>query len=154
MPPLALFQSVSSGPFTIESDLMKQKVGVSIGVVSLPATYRDHPVIWAGLSHEVGGHDVVHADAGLVAEMVAKTRVRLAPHAALTGPLNTAALNALIWSYWMDEAAADVYGILNMGPGFAINLAGFLAAFAPSGVARPTPAIPSCRLTPNCSPTT
>src|SRR5436190_5825809 len=73
-PPLALFQSVSDGPFTIESDLMKDKVGVSIGVVSLPATYRDHPVLWSALSHEVGGHDVVHADAGLVAEMAGKTR--------------------------------------------------------------------------------
>ncbi len=68
-PPLALFQSVSSGPFTIESDLMQQKVGVSIGVVSLPATYRDHPVIWAGLAHEVGGHDITHADGSLLEEM-------------------------------------------------------------------------------------
>jgi hypothetical protein len=127
-PPLALFQSISSGPFTIESDLMKQKVGVSIGVVSLPATYRDHPVIWAGLAHEVGGHDVVHADAGLLEEMVKKVQARLSPLAA-PGAQTTAALNALIWSYWMDEAAADVYGILNMGPSFALNLAGFLSAY-------------------------
>lgn len=129
MPPLALFQSVSDGPFTIESDLMKEKFGLSIGVVSLPATYRDHPVIWAGLSHEVGGHDVVHADAGLVEEMTAKTRALLAPVFKPLRNRDNATLNALIWSYWMDEAAADVYGVLNMGPSFAINLAGFLAAF-------------------------
>ena len=128
-PPLALFQSVSNGPFTIESDVMKQKVGVSIGVVSLPATYRDHPVIWAGLAHEVGGHDVVHADAGLVGEMVSKAQALLSPHFAPRTNLDTAAKNALLWSYWMDEAAADVYGILNMGPSFALNLAGFLAAY-------------------------
>jgi hypothetical protein len=129
-PPLALFQSTSDrGPFTIESDLMKEKFGLSIGIVSLPATYRDHPVLWAGLSHEVGGHDVVHADAGLVEEMVAKTRALLAPNFAPRRNLDTATLNALIWSFWMDEAAADVYGILNMGPVFALNLAGFLAAF-------------------------
>jgi hypothetical protein len=127
-PPLALFQSVSNGPFTIESDVMKQKVGVSIGVVSLPATYRDHPVIWAGLAHEVGGHDVVHADAGLMQEMVKKAQALLSPHAP-PGKHDTAAKNALLWSYWMDEAAADVYGILNMGPSFALNLAGFLAAY-------------------------
>jgi hypothetical protein len=120
---------VSDGPFTIESDLMKEKAGVSIGLVSLPATYRDHPVLWAGLSHEVGGHDVVHADDGLVAEMVGKTRALLTPRFVPLQNLDTAALNALIWSYWMDEAAADVYGVLNMGPAFAINLAGFLAAF-------------------------
>ncbi len=127
-PPLALFQSISSGPFTIESDLMKQKVGISIGVVSLPATYRDHPVIWAGLAHEVGGHDITHADAGLLEEMAKKVQALLSPHAP-PGAKNAAALNALIWSYWMDEAAADVYGVLNMGPSFALNLAGFLAAY-------------------------
>jgi hypothetical protein len=38
-------------------------------------------------------------------------------------------VNALIWSYWMDEAAADVYGVLNMGPAFGPSLAAFLAAF-------------------------
>ena len=126
-----LFQSTSdSGPFTIESDLMKQKFGVSIGVVSLPATYRDHPVIWAGLSHEVGGHDVVHADAGLLEEMVKQGAARCWRRISHRGAITTtAALNALIWSYWMDEAAADVYGVLNMGPIFALNLAGFLAAF-------------------------
>jgi len=129
MPPLALFQSVSDGPFTIESDLMKEKFGLSIGVVSLPATYCNDPVIWAGLSHEVGGHDIVHADAGLVEEMESKTRALLAPVFKPLRNRDNATLNALIWSYWMDEAAADVYGVLNMGPVFAPSLAAFLAAF-------------------------
>lgn len=129
VPPLALFQSVSDGPFTIESDIMKEKVGITIGVVSLPAAYRDHPVLWTSLSHEVGGHDVVHADPGLVKEMAEKTRALLAPNLDPARKPNTAELNALIWSHWMDEAAADVYGVLNMGPGFAGNLAAFLAAF-------------------------
>ena len=138
-PPLALFQSTTDrGPFTIKSDLMMEKFGIPIGVVSLPATYRDHPVLWAGLSHEVGGHDVVHADHGLVAEMVSKTRALLAPHFDPRHNHDTATLNALIWSFWMDEAAADVYGVLNMGPIFAVNLAGFLTAFA--GRRRPTDA--------------
>lgn len=128
-PPLALFQSVSDGPFTIESDLMEEKFGLSIGIVSLPAAYRDHPALWCGLSHEVGGHDVVDADDGLAEEMIAKTRALLAPDFAPRRKLDTATLNALIWSYWMEETAADVYGVLNMGPSFAINLAGFLAAF-------------------------
>jgi hypothetical protein len=129
-PPLAFFESSSmQGPYTIESDLMRQFFGVSIGVVSLPATYRDHPVIWASLTHEVCGHDVVHADEGLVPEMVAAVRARLAPNFKPRKNLDTAALNALIWSYWIDEAAADVYGVLNMGPSFPLNLAAMLAAF-------------------------
>ncbi len=129
-PPLAFFQSDSmQGPYTIESDLMHQYFGMSIGIVSLPATYRDHPVIWASLTHEVCGHDVVHADDGLVPEMVAAVRARLAPNFAPRKKLDTATLNALIWSYWIDEAAADVYGVLNMGPSFPLNLAAMLAAF-------------------------
>jgi hypothetical protein len=134
-PPLAFFQSDSGdgpsgqGPYTIESDLMKQHFGIEIGIVSLPATYRDHPVIWSVLSHEVCGHDVVHADAGLLQEMTAAAQALLAPDFAPRKRLDHATLNALIWSYWMDEAAADVYGALNMGPAFAPSLAAFLAAF-------------------------
>jgi len=153
-PPLALFQSTSDrGPFTIESDLMKQKFGLSIGVVSLPATYRDHPVLWAGLSHEVGGHDVVHADDGLVAEMVTKTRALLTPHFAPRRHLDTATLNALIWSFWMDEAAADVYGILNMGPASHSISPASSRRFAPRSAVRRKRASRWFRTTVRCCPT-
>ena len=129
-PPLAFFQMASEqGPYTIESDLMQQFFKTAIGIVSLPATYRDHPVIWSVLSHEVCGHDVVHADGGLLAEMTAAVQALLAPDFSPRKRLDTAAVNALIWSYWMDEAAADVYGVLNMGPAFGPSLAAFLAAF-------------------------
>jgi hypothetical protein len=130
-PPLACFQADTGlvGPYTIESDLMQQNLHIKIGIVSLPATYRDHPVTWSVLSHEVGGHDVVHADEGLLAEMTMAVQALLAPDFSPHQRLDTASLNALLWSYWMDEAAADVYGVLNMGPAFAPNLAAFLAAF-------------------------
>jgi hypothetical protein len=144
-PPLALFQSEGQrGPFTIESDVMKQKVGMSIGVVMLPAPVRNHPVLWAALSHEVCGHDVVHADDGLLPEMAAAVSALFAPDFESRKHPDSKTLNALIWSYWMDEAAADVYGVLNMGPAFALNLAAFLAAFRArlavdfQGKARPT----------------
>ena len=140
-PPLACFQADTGrqGPYTIESDLMQQNLGIEIGIVSLPATYRDHPVIWSVLSHEVCGHDVVHADDGLLNEMKHAAQEMLAPNFSPHRPLDPAALNALLWSYWMDEAAADVYGVLNMGPAFAPSLAAFLAAFRAhlKGGARP-----------------
>lgn len=34
----------------------------------------------------------------------------------------------LLWSYWMGEAASDVYGAMNIGPGFGLNLVAFFAA--------------------------
>jgi hypothetical protein len=142
-PPLAVFLSGSlQGPYTVESDEMLKRFGTPIGVVSLPASYRDHPIVWAALSHEVCGHDVVHADEGLLAELVETVRSALAPHFSLRKPLDTASLNALLWSYWMDEAVADVYGILNMGPLFPLNLAAFLAAFRAHLQRRPRPGSP------------
>ncbi len=114
-PPVAYFQSgPEQGPHTVPSDKMRDSFGTAIGIVSLPATYREHPVLWASLTHEVCGHDVVRSTL---------TR-KFAPRK----KLDTGTLNALIWSHWMDEAVADVYGILNMGPIFPINVAAFLGA--------------------------
>jgi len=39
----------------------------------------------------------------------------------------------LLWSYWIDEASADVYGLLNIGPAFAPNQAAFFAAIEAEG---------------------
>ena len=100
---------------------MRETFGTSIGIVSLPATYRSDPVVWAWLTHEVGGHDVVHADPELVAELVCGGALVVEPKVRARKKLDAATLNALIWSHWMDEAVADVYGILNMGPVFPIN---------------------------------
>jgi hypothetical protein len=151
-PPLAFFQSDGEqGPYTITSEMMQREIGTPISVVSLPQSYRDHPIIWSSLTHEVCGHDVVHADENLVPELVTGIRALFCPQgfdpdAEATGDT----LNALIWSYWVDEAVADVYGILNMGPTFALNLGAFFYAFLHSAFIRrniPPPPIPSLRTT-------
>jgi len=116
LPPLAIFQnSAAQGPYTLPVDAVHQLIGSDVGVVSLPAAYRDHPFFWASLAHETGGHDVLHADPGLIPELQDGAR-RL-----LGGKLGA------VWSYWMDEAASDVYGVMNVGPAFALNLAAFFA---------------------------
>jgi hypothetical protein len=93
--------------------------GGTIGVVSLPGTYRQHPLLWSSLAHEVGGHDVLHADPGLLTELgqAVKSSIR-----------NSDPSLGTLWQYWIDETASDVYGLLHYGPEFELNLAIFFAA--------------------------
>ena len=128
-PPLAFFQTDSrQGPYTITAETMRKQFGTDVGIVSLPATYRADPVLWASLTHEVCGHDVVHADEKLVPELVGAVRAMFTSSFDPHHDLNPDTLNALLWSYWIDEAVADAYGVLNMGPTFPLNLAAFFAA--------------------------
>jgi hypothetical protein len=127
LPPLAMFQHEgSNGPFTITVEDVKRLTGAEVSLVSLPMTYADDPILWAALAHEVGGHDVIHADSGLLHELS-----RAVPGAFAGVPIppgvSREQLNQL-WSFWMDEAAADVYGILNLGPALTICQAAYFAA--------------------------
>jgi len=136
VPPLAVFQSNGrNGPFTIPVNGMQGAFGIDVGVVSLPSAMRRHPIVWAALAHEVGGHDVLHADDGLLDELAEAVRQHFGG-----GPLGTGTsltpeqLLSELWAWWIDEAASDIYGLLNIGPTFALNLAFFFASFrAPPG---------------------
>jgi hypothetical protein len=129
-PPLAMFQNDGDfGPFTLTVDSIQQLTGGSIGVVSLPATYRAHPLTWVSLAHETGGHDVLHADAGLLPELrqgIAAMFGGGPPNP--SQPVSTSQLLGALWSYWIDESASDLYGVLNIGPTFGHNLGAFFAA--------------------------
>ena len=143
VPPLAMFQQrADMGPFTITSDQTQQALDSSIGVVSLPSVYRDQPVLWAALAHETGGHDVVHADADLLPQLRDGVQ-KLFPGGTVgaTGQVSMQRLQGILWAYWMDEAVADVYGVLNIGPTFGINLAAFFAALNNAFHPSPTPAL-------------
>jgi hypothetical protein len=124
LPPLVTFAPTSDrGPFTLPVDRVRQYIGASVGVVSLPGAYAAHPLVWAGLAHETGGHDVIHADPGLIEQLAAGVGKLDALPPALRP----------VWATWIDEAASDVYGILNIGPAFAVGL---IALFATIGAAR------------------
>jgi hypothetical protein len=119
VPPLVTFAATpEAGPFTLPSDSIRRLTGAAVGVVSLPGSYAPHPLLWPALAHETGGHDVLHADPGLLHE--------LADGAQNLEGVPTAL--GRIWTAWMDEAASDVYGILNIGPSFVVSLAAFFAA--------------------------
>ena len=132
LPPLAMFQhDGQDGPFTITVEQVNGLIGARTGVVSMPATYADDPLIWAALAHETGGHDVTHADSGLLDELAENIPMALAGMPTPQG-ISREDL-AQLWAYWIDEASADVYGLLNIGPAFAPNLAVFFAALGAEG---------------------
>ncbi len=115
LPPLASFQyRGDAGPFTLTTDIVQEMLGSTVGVVSLPGTYRAHPLLWGALSYETAGHDLLHADPGLLEELAETVQAQLD----LSGFDPEV---GILWSYWMDEAAADVYGALNLGPAFILN---------------------------------
>lgn len=129
LPPLAMFQhSGDSGPFTLPCDAIQRMFGSTVGVVSLPAVYAPHPLLWGSLTHETCGHDVVHADAGLLPELISGVQAFFGGLPSGTSSPQSTQLMALLWSYWMDEAVADIYGVLNMGPSFGFNLISLFTA--------------------------
>jgi len=138
LPPLAMFQhNGEDGPFTVTVEQVNGLIGARIGVVSMPATYADDPLIWAALAHETGGHDVTHADSGLLDELAENILVALA---GMPPPQGISREDlAQLWAYWIDETSADVFGLLNIGPAFAPNLAVFFAALGAEGADVPPP---------------
>jgi hypothetical protein len=130
LPPLAFFKhEAGDAPYTFPVDSVMSSFGASIGVVGLPSTHRADPILWAILAHETGGHDVIHAQPGLLDELRRGviTQFSKTPWKPGAKPTDSQMLG-LLWSSWMDEAASDVYGVLNVGPAFALNLAAYFAA--------------------------
>lgn len=119
--PLAKFGCPEFGPYTMPVDATEQ-IGVRAAIVSLPpANARRGLVAWAALGHETAGHDVLGADTGLREEL----------QDALHRSLSESRLGKVLPGYWSDrieETAADVLGILNMGPAAAIALVVYFRA--------------------------
>lgn len=117
MPPLAKWGG--RGPYTWPITAA-QHFAVKAAVVSLPAANAHTGLLaWASLPHETSGHDILHADDGLHADLANNVRQAL----------NTK--NNRLADYWadrVDETASDVLGILNMGPAAAIGLIGYFRA--------------------------
>jgi hypothetical protein len=115
IPPLVKWGNPESGPYTWPVDATKS-FGLSVAIVNLPpGNARRGLCAYAALGHETGGHDILHADDGLLRELAQRV------HAALVA----AKLNVDLADYWssrIDETASDVLGVLNLGPAAAIGL--------------------------------
>ncbi len=113
VPPLAKWGNPEAGPYTWPIDAAKS-FHVGAAVVNMPPANADKGLIaWAALGHETAGHDILHADKGLQAELAEALRV------------NLASLGHGLGDYWaerIDETSSDVMGILNLGPAAGIGL--------------------------------
>ncbi|OJW24282.1 MAG: hypothetical protein BGO51_07775 [Rhodospirillales bacterium 69-11] len=118
LPPMVTFASPpGSGASTMNRQLVQETCGAAIGVVSLPPNLHDRPLTWGALAHEVAGHDVIHTVEGLLPDLQAALPAMGVP--ADWRP---------VWHDWLEEAAADVLAVLNVGPTSAVSLAAYLAA--------------------------
>lgn len=122
--PLVKWGIPEQGPYTLTTE-GTQTMGIQAALVSLPPAYAKGGLPgWASLSHETAGHDILEADVGLRSEL--KSRV----YNALQG------LGTFVQDYWsmrIEEAAADVMGILNMGPAAGLGVIGFLRGVRKAG---------------------
>lgn len=118
--PLVKWGSPENGPYTWPVDaVLGLSLSLKVPVVSLPPAYARRGVVaWAALGHETGGHDILHADTGLLQELALKVS-----QAVFT--VTSKRKLADYWSSCIDETASDVLGILNMGPAAGIGLIAF-----------------------------
>lgn len=120
--PLVHWTSRRVGARSIPSEMLRP-LGVLAGVVSFPAgCARAGLLTWAALSHEACGHDVLSGDEGLLAELQQAVERQLWSHG--YGAL------AHGWSSRIREVAADVVGVLDLGPAAAVSAIGHLRGMA------------------------
>jgi hypothetical protein len=129
--PLVRWGSADAGPYTWPAS-DTAAFGVGAAVVSLPAANASAGLLaWPALAHETAGHDILSADDGLGDELARSVRTRLL--GARMGPEI-----ADYWSERIDETAADVLGVLNMGPAAAVGLVGYFRALNGAWSGKPT----------------
>jgi hypothetical protein len=117
-PPLVKWGRPNDGPYTWPIDATRT-FGLQAAIVSLPsANSRQGLLGWAALGHETGGHDILHAYAGLQDQLATAVRTALADAGVGHGLPE-------YWSSRIDETSSDVMGILNMGPAAGIGIIGF-----------------------------
>ena len=132
--PLVRWGSAETGPYTWPATATA-KFDVKAALVSLPAANAGGGLLaWPALAHETAGHDILEADDGLREELS-----RAVKREVLAARIDPAV--AGYWSERIDEAAADVLGVLNMGPAAAVGLVGYFRAL--NGVWRGTPELRS-----------
>jgi hypothetical protein len=126
LPPLVVWGGGECGPYTHPAESVYH-VGSRVGIVSLPHAYSKTGLAsWVALGHETLGHDLCRAYPSLITELTDK--VTSAVH-------NQFKIISLTrhWEKRVDEATADVCGVLSMGPMAALGLISYFRALTPDG---------------------
>jgi hypothetical protein len=124
-------ENVAFLPFTLPVDEVHRLCGAEVAVVRIPSAYRRHPVLsWGTIAHEVGGHDVLHAYPGLLQELRRGVRELFYKGTDPDKPKldSKKQFLGLLWQYWTEETAADVYAVMNLGPRYGIALLTYFAS--------------------------
>ena len=105
---------------------------MKMSIVSLPSTYSDNIALWPLCAHECY-HDIIHADEGLLNELedVIYNELIEDPSDELKEKIwwngsNSSSVAQFAAKYWrttMEETAADVCALLNVGPCAGISFA-------------------------------
>lgn len=117
--PLVKWGNPEAGPYTWPADVTSSAFNLQTGIVSLPPANAEHGLLaWSALGHEDCGHNILHADIGLLQELEQNVRNELTKQNFKDGLPE-------YWANRIDETASDVLGILNMGPAAGIGLIGY-----------------------------
>ncbi|WP_338709028.1 hypothetical protein [Paenibacillus amylolyticus] len=118
IPALVKWGEPESGPYTWPIDAASV-FKLKAAIVSLPPAHATTGLLaWSSIPHEVCGHDILHADVGLLKELANVVRARLIGENIGQGLPD-------YWASRIDETASDVLGVLNLGPAAAIGLIGY-----------------------------
>jgi len=129
--PLVKWGNPNSGPYTWPADVTGSIFKLQTGVVSLPPANAEQGLLaWSALGHETGGHDILHADIGLLEELAQAVRTELTKQNFKQGLPE-------YWASRIDETASDVLGILNMGPAAGIGLIGYFRGLNAAFIGKP-----------------
>jgi len=104
-----------NGPYTITAEQLIKILHVNCAIVSLPPDLSvANSLAWTTLGHECGGHDVLHADEGLLDELKSAVGKVLKSNKFPTNIIR-------YWQFVIDELASDVCGALHFGPAAGIG---------------------------------
>lgn len=135
IPPLVKWGTPQAGPYTWTIGAAAS-LQLGAGVVSLPPNNRLGGLLaWATLPHETAGHDILHADTGLLDEL------GLLVYRAILTDLSNNVFLANYWRQCIDETASDIVGLLHGGPTTGIGLIGYFRGIM-GGKLRSTGAMP------------